>query len=296
MGAELYRRFPVFAAAMDEVFALAGPELDRPLRQVMFAEPGSPDALLLDMTGYAQPATFALQVALHRLLTSWGVRPDVLAGHSVGEIAVAHAAGVLSLEDAVRLVTARGRLMQDLPHGGAMVAVQAAEAEVRPLLGAGVSIAAVNGPDAVVVSGDLDAVLVLAADAEARGHRTRRMRVSHAFHSAHMDGMLDAFAAVVGGLTFAAPSVPVVSTVTGRHVTTELTDPGYWVRQVREPVRFADAMRTLHGDGARRFVELGPDAVLTALGRDCLPEAEEEAGAAAGLTMVPALRRDRGRR
>ncbi|MFC5918139.1 SDR family NAD(P)-dependent oxidoreductase [Streptomyces pulveraceus] len=220
------------------------------------------------------------------MLESWGVVPDVVAGHSVGEIAAAHVSGVLSLADACVLVAARGRLMQALPGGGVMVAVRASEAEVLPLLegiGDRVGVAAVNGPEAVVVSGAGAEVEGVAAALEARGRRVKRLAVSHAFHSPLMEPVLEDFRAVVEGLSFREPSVPFVSAVTGTVVGAEIAAPGYWVRHVREAVRFGDALQALHAFGARRFVEVGPDAVLTGLVEQTLE---------AGVAAVPVLRRD----
>ncbi|MFM9700081.1 type I polyketide synthase [Streptomyces europaeiscabiei] len=286
-GRTLYERYEVFADALDEVCAHLDAHLEQPLRDVMFAEPGTPQAALLDRTAYTQAALFAVQVALYRLLESLDVQPDALLGHSVGEIAAAHVAGVLTLEDACRLVAVRGTLMGDLPAGGVMVSVQAGEDEVAPLLAAHegrVAVAALNGPLATVLSGDEDAVLAVAAELAAQGRKTHRLKVSHAFHSHHMDGMLDTFAAHTAELGHATPALPVVSTLTGRPVTAdEPLDGAYWVRQVRAGVRFRDGIRALEEQGITTYVEIGPGDVLTALAGDCV---EDDA------TLVPTLSRD----
>ncbi|WP_433796196.1 SDR family NAD(P)-dependent oxidoreductase [Actinoplanes sp. CA-252034] len=283
-GYQLYQRFPRFAAAVDEICELADPLLDRPLRPILFAEPGSADAALLDHTAYTQIATFTVEVALVRLLASWGVRPDVVAGHSIGEIAAAHVAGVLSTADAVRLVVARGALMGALPAGGAMASIQASEHEVTPLLDAAdgpVALAAVNGPAQVVVSGAEPAVAAVIAAAETRGWKVRRLTVSHAFHSPLMDPMLDEFHEVVADLTLGEAGVPAVSSVTGAEISVEWSDPRYWVEQVREPVRFDDAVAVLAGRGITTFLEVGPGAVLAGLVADGVPEPERVAAVAA---------------
>ncbi|MDH2430889.1 type I polyketide synthase, partial [Sphaerisporangium sp. TRM90804] len=293
MGRELYEGFAVFAEAFDAVAAEVDPLLGVSLREVMWGA----DAERLNGTGFAQPALFAFEVSLFRLLGAWGVRPDVLVGHSIGELAAAHVAGVFSLSDAARLVVARGRLMQELPSGGVMVAIQAGEVEVEPWLSEGVSLAAVNGPQAVVVSGVADAVERVRAEFEALGRRVSRLAVSHAFHSVLMEPMLDDFAVVAGQVAYQEPQIPVVSTVTGR--VADLTDPAYWVEQVRRPVRFADAVRHVHAQGVTRLVEVGPDAVLTGMAAQCLESEETVLGSGQAMAvadrvvLVAAQRRNR---
>ena len=292
MGRALHEAFPAFRDALDAACGYLDVQFDRPLRDVLFATDGSEDAALLDQTAFTQTALFALEVALFRLVETWGLKPDLLLGHSIGELVAAHVAGVLSLEDACVLVTARARLMQALPQGGAMVSLQASEDEVKPLLVGRedrVALAALNGLLSTVVSGDEDAVLEVAQRIEALGRKTTRLRVSHAFHSPRMEGMLEAFRRVAGGLTFHPPRIPIISNITGKRATAEeLGSPGYWVRHARQAVRFVDGVRTLEAEGVTSFLELGPQGVLCAMAQGCLSE-EAQAGSA----FLPVLRNDR---
>ncbi|WP_375489599.1 acyltransferase domain-containing protein, partial [uncultured Mycobacterium sp.] len=281
MGMGLHAAYPVFAEAFNTVVGELDRHLLRPLREVMWGY----DESLINTTEFAQPALFAVEVALFRLLESWGISPDYVMGHSVGELTAAHVAGVLSLENAAVLVVARGRFMQALPAGGAMVAVQATEDEVLPLLNTDVGIAAVNGPRSVVVSGYEEAVTAIAEQLREQGRRVHRLAVSHAFHSPLMEPMIEEFRTVAAGLAIGPPTLPIISNLTGRSAGEDFASPQYWTRHIREAVRFADSVRFAHSAGANRFLEVGPGGGLTASIEESLPDAE--------VISLPTMRKDR---
>lgn len=291
MGRELYDTQPVFRQALDRCFELFAPLLQGgDLKASMFADDGSPAAALLNQTGFTQPALFSLGYALSELWRSWGITPSVVLGHSIGEITAMCVAGGLSLEDAVTMVAARGTLMQALPSGGAMTSLMTTEARAAEAISGlegRVSIAAVNAPAQVVISGEAAAVQSVAERLSAAGVKTRSLVVSHAFHSPLMQPMLEAYARVLRRVRFMPPRVAFVSSVLGRVAGDELREPGYWLRNVTDPVRFTDGIAAVGAMGITAFVELGPQPVLTGLGRQCLAETE-----GAERLWLPSVRKD----
>ncbi len=290
MGKELYGTDPDFKAAFEEVCAELDKHLEAPLKEILFAKGKKAKARLEDTT-FAQPALFAIEVALARTLQKRGLSPNLLAGHSVGEIAAAHIAGVFDLSDAARLIAARGALMGALPKGGAMAAIEATELEVAESIEGKeqeLSIAATNAATSTVISGKEEAVEEISSLWEDKGKKTKRLAVSHAFHSPLMEPMLEEFAGLCETLSFKAPRIPIISNLTGQALTEEqASDPSYWVRHAREPVRFKDTVEAMRERGAALFVELGPDPVLSAMAQEVLGESAKSAA------FIPTLREGR---
>ncbi|GAA0421679.1 hypothetical protein Acor_52360 [Acrocarpospora corrugata] len=272
MARDLYERVPSFRENVDQCAELLHPKLGMDLRTVLFPLDGQEEWATehLGRTSITQPALFVVEYAMARLLESWGVTPEAMIGHSIGEYVAAHLAGVFSLADALEVVAARGRLMQSMPSG-AMLAVPMPEALVRPYLYGDVEIAAVNGPQMTAVAGPKPELDELAATLAQQGVQTRALHTSHAFHSAMMDPILAPFREVVANVVLSPPTIPFVSNVTGTWITDdEATDPGYWAEHLRRAVRFADGLATLGGDENLALVEVGPGENLTVLARQCL--------------------------
>lgn len=273
MAQELYQTQPTFRQALDRCDEILRPYLETPLLSVLY--PATVESSPLDCTAYTQPALFALEYALFELWKSWGITPDAVMGHSVGEYVAATVAGVFSLEDGLKLIAQRGRLMQALPCDGEMVAVLAEEERVTAAIAPyaqEVSIAAINGPKSIVISGRRSAVRSIVADLEASGVKTTPLQVSHAFHSPLMEPMLSDFQLFADDVTFSSPQISLVSNVTGQLAGDEITTPEYWCRHISSTVRFAASMETLHRKGYQVFVEIGPKPTLLRMGRYCLPE------------------------
>ncbi len=273
MGRKLYETQPIFRQALDRCDKILRSYLEQPLLEILYPEPGKSSPL--DETAYTQPALFALEYALFQLWKSWGIEPAVVMGHSVGEYVAACVAGVFSLEDGLKLIAERARLMQALPQDGEMVAVFASEAQVTAVLqpyAQEVSIAAINGPRSIVISGKREAVQKAIATLKAEGVKAKKLTVSHAFHSPLMEPMLTAFERVAAEVSYSSPQIKLISNVTGELATAEITNPEYWCRHVRQSVRFAASMETLHQQGYEVFLEIGAKPTLLGMGRYCLPE------------------------
>lgn len=294
MGRQLYETQPVFRQAIDRCNELLRPHLQQSLLSVLYSDHQPPtseiQAATLDDTAYTQPALFALEYALFQLWTSWGIEPAVVMGHSVGEYVAACVAGVFSLEDGLKLIAARARLMQALPSDGAMVAVFATQAQVEVAIQPHereVAIAAMNGPQSIVISGKRDVVETVIAELQTQGIKTKQLNVSHAFHSPLMEPMLAEFETIAATINFSSPRIKLISNVTGALATDEIATPAYWCRHVRQPVQFAASMETLNNQGYKVFLEVGPKPTLLGMGRHCLPD-----GAAAWLSSLYPGRED----
>ncbi|MFM2061665.1 MAG: hypothetical protein RLZZ507_1335 [Cyanobacteriota bacterium] len=276
MGRRLYQTQPVFRQALDQCDQILRTELEHPLLEVLYPHTiDESKSKQLDQTAYTQPALFAFEYALAKLWESWGIKPDVVMGHSVGEYVAACVAGIFSLEDALKLIATRGRLMQQLPPGGEMVSVMASESLLRETLAdytSQVAIAAINGPNSIVISGVSHVIRDICSKLEAMGLKTKPLQVSHAFHSPLMEPMLAEFEAVAKQVTYNNPRIPLISNVTGKQVDSEMTTAEYWVNHVTQPVRFAESMKTLHDQGYKLFLEIGPKPILLGMGHQCLPE------------------------
>ncbi|MFN6530352.1 SDR family NAD(P)-dependent oxidoreductase [Nostoc sp. ChiSLP03a] len=275
MGRKLYDTQPIFCQTLEQCDEILRPLLEHSLLEVLYPSQGLED--LLDRTAYTQPALFAIEYALYQLWKSWGIEPDVVMGHSVGEYVAATVAGVFSLEDGLKLIAHRGKLMQQLPSGGEMVSLMASEVRVREVIAAynqRVAIAAINGPESVVISGAREDITAVCQQLEAQGVKTKRLQVSHAFHSPLMTPMLADFEAIANQVTYNQPQISLVSNITGELAGDRITTPQYWVNHIRQPVRFADSMQTLRTLGCEVFLEIGPRPILLGMGRQCLPDGE----------------------
>ncbi len=278
MGQELYNSEPIFRQAIDACAQILDSHLDQPLLSILYpTKPEATETSTIHQTAYTQPALFALEYALAQLWQAWGIIPEVVLGHSVGEIVAACVAGVFSLEDGLKLVAARGRLMAALPQNGAMAVINADLGTVESAVASHpteVSIAAINGPQNVVISGRRETIQTVVANFEAKGVTTRPLTVSHAFHSPLMEAMLAEFEAVLAEINFKKPKIKLISNLTGQLASDELATPAYWLKHIRQPVRFTDSMTTLDQLDLNTFVELGPKPALVSLGQQCLPQLE----------------------
>ncbi|NES40468.1 type I polyketide synthase [Moorena sp. SIO2C4] len=276
MGRQLYETQPTFRKALEQCDQILESYLEYRLLEVLYPQNApSSSSSLLDQTAYTQPALFAIEYALAKLWESWGIKPNAVMGHSVGEYVAATIAGIFSLEDGLKLIAARGRLMQQLPSDGEMVSVMAKKSKVRELITPytdKVAIAAINGPESVVISGETEAIAAIVNQLESEGVKTKRLQVSHAFHSPLMEPVLAEFEAVANQVTYHQPKIPLISNVTGKKVDNGIATANYWVNHIRQTVKFAASMETLHQQGLEIFLEIGAKPILLGMGHQCLPE------------------------
>lgn len=289
MGEQLYQTQPTFRAAIDRCAKILEPYLEKPLLEVLYpkSKEGTDNSSApLNETAYTQSALFALEYALFELWKSWGIQPTAVMGHSVGELVAACVAGVFSLEDGLKLIAKRGRLMQALPAGGEMAAVFAPSSRVLAEIhacDAEVAIAAINGPQSTVISGKSDAIEAVITALKTQGVKAKRLNVSHAFHSPLMESMLPAFEQVAAQVSYSSPRLKLISNVTGEMAMDAIATPQYWSRHIRQPVRFAASIETLHQQGYQVFLEIGPKPILLGMARQCLDSSE-------GNVWLPSLR------
>ncbi|MBE9049170.1 acyltransferase domain-containing protein [Nostocales cyanobacterium LEGE 11386] len=272
MGRQLYKTQPTFRKALDKCDEILRSYLDQPLLSVLYPE--AAENALLDQTAYTQPALFAVEYGLYKLWQSWGIEPSAVMGHSVGEYVAACVAGVFSLEDALKLIATRGSFIQALPQNGAMVSVvadiQQVKQAIRPY-GHKISLAAINGAESIVISGERQAINKVVTDLNTQGIKTKQLVVSHAFHSPLMEPILEEFLQIASQVSYSQPTINVISNVTGKLASNEITTPEYWCQHIRQPVNFLAGMTTLHEQGYEIFIECGPKPILLGLGRQCLP-------------------------
>ena len=287
MGRELYETQPTFREALNRCADILEPYLNKPLLEVLYTQ--IPESPIINQTAYTQPAIFAIEYALYQLWQSWGIKPDIVMGHSVGEYVAATVADVFSLEDGLKLIATRAKLMQALPSGGEMVAVLASETQVREAIQNSeveVALAAINGASNIVISGEAEAIQKVVTTLEATGVKTKKLAVSHAFHSHLMQPILAEFESVASQITYSAPRLKIVSNLTGKLADETITTPQYWVDHVSQAVQFSSSMETLEQQGYKVFVEIGSQPILLGMGRRCL-NAEQEAK----IVWLPSLRR-----
>ncbi|MDB9450974.1 type I polyketide synthase [Dolichospermum circinale] len=280
MGRQLYQTQPVFRRSLEQCDEILQSYLaEKSLLEVIYPEnPQELNNFFLDQTAYTQPALFAIEYALAQLWQSWGIKPDVVMGHSVGEYVAATVAGVFSLEDGLKLIAHRGRLMQKLPADGEMVAVMASEDKVNQIISPykeKVVLAAINGPESVVISGEAEAIKTIVNNLELQTIKSKRLQVSHAFHSPLMEPMLAEFDSVAKTISYQSSRIPIVSNLTGKIAGNEIATPSYWVRHISQPVQFRASMQTLQQQGYGIFVEIGAKPILLAMGQQCISDGDQ---------------------